>query len=714
MTEQEQLLYAKIPCEQTGIEVRRSLCAICTGIHCGIRAYVKDGKLIKTEGIEGYPINDGKLCVKGASTRGYVYREDRLRTPMRRTGRRGEGKFEPISWEEAYQEIADHLNEIKRTDGPEAVAWVTGFTKWHRPWMHRLVHSFGSLNYATESSACYRSMVMAWETMTGREYSCDLENSGLFMGWGCNAFHNAYPFGNALREFKENGGKIIIVDPRVTDTVNQLADLHLQNRPGTDGALALGMANYIIREGKADEAYIRAYTHGFDAFAEYAAGFTLEKTEQITGVPAEKIREAAELYVSSGPVSTYQPPSALSHHRNGYNTVRAVIALQAITGNLDREGGDIPLHETYLYTDCGFDMNAEKFVQEKRPTGCKDRIGAGSFPVWDALADEFQAMELARQITEGTPYPVKAMVAIGVNHRMFPQPEEQLKAYDKLDFIVASDLFETELCKHADIVLPGCTSLERSELKGYEGGFLTCTTPAIEPLYESKHDAQMLCELAGYLDIDDDLLKSGYDETLRYLIEGTGLTLEELREADGPLEVPNQRPYTPGYYLKHGFETKTGKIELYSELVAAIRAEKKREDLEPLPVYEDGFGEEENEKYPYTLATGARLAHAVHSRFHGVSWARSLRPDPTAELHPSDAERLGVRNGDWIEIFTPHGQVRVRAHLSLGQLPGDVDLYHGYAEADVNELIGRDYLDRYTGFPGYRQIHCGIRKAVES
>lgn len=708
MTEQERLLHAKIPCEQTGIEVRKSLCAICTGIHCGIDAYVKDGKLVKVEGSEDYPVNFGKLCVKGASTRGYVYREDRLKTPMKRIGARGEGKFQPITWEEAYRTIGERLNAIKRLDGPEAVAWVTGFTKWHRPWMHRLVHSFGSLNYATESSACYRSMVMAWQTVTGREYGCDLENSGLFVGWGCNAFHNAYPFGEALRQFHDAGGKIIIIDPRVTDTVNQLADLHLQLRPGTDGALALGLANYIICQGWADDAYIKAYIHGFEQFAAYAERFTLEETQRITGVPQELIRQAAEMYVTSGPVSTYQPASALSHHQNGYNNVRAVIALQAITGNLDREGGDLPVHETYLYTDCGFDMKAGEFVQSQRPAACKGRIGAGRFPVWDALADEFQSMDLARQITEGTPYPVKAMVAIGVNHRMFPQPHQQLEAYDKLDFIVAADLFETELCRHADIVLPCCTSLERSELKGYEGGFLTCTTPVIEPLYQSKHDAQILCELARYLDVDDSLLNAGYDATLRYLIHGTGLTLEELRQAPAPLEVPNQRPYTPGYYLEHGFETKTGKIELYSELIAGMD----RPDLKPLPVYEDGFGEEKDPRYPFTLATGARLAHAVHSRFHGVAWARSLRPDPMVDIHPQDAQLLGVQEGDWVELFTPHGQVRVRTHLTAGQLRGDVDLYHGYAEADVNELIGRQYLDRYTGFPGYRQIRCGIRKAA--
>ena len=710
MTEQERLARAKIPGPETGIEIRHSLCAICTGIHCGLDAYVKNGGLIKVEGTEGYPINDGKLCVKGAATRGYVYRADRIRTPLKRVGPRGSGEFAPITWEEAYRIIGERLGRIRAQDGPEAVAWVTGFTKWHRPWLHRLVHSFGSLNYATESSACYRSMVMAWQTMTGREYACDLEHSGLFVGWGCNPFHSAYPFAGALRMFREAGGKIIIVDPRVTATVSQLADLHLQIRPGTDGALALGLANYIIGQGWADMDYIRAYTHGFDAFAAYASEFTLERTAEITGVPVELIRRAAELYVTSGPVSTYQPPSALSHHRNGYNNMRAVIALQAVTGNLDRAGGDLPTHETYLYTDCGFDMRAEEFVQSQRPKACRERIGAGRFPVWDALADEFQAMDLARQIVQGTPYPVKAMVAFGVNHRMFPQPAQQLEAYDKLEFLVSADIFMTELCRHADIVLPCCTSLERSELKGYEGGYLTCTEPAIQPLYQSKHDAQIICELAEHLDLDDDLLRQGYDATLRYLIQGTGLTLEQLRQADLPLEVPNCRPYTPGWYLDHGFETKTGKIELYSQLIADLR----RPDLDPLPVYEDSFfADAPEEEYPFTLATGARLPHAVHSRFHKVPWARSLRAEPTAELHPQDAEELGICDGDWIELSTPHGSVRVKAHLSLGQLRGDVDLYHGYEEADVNELVGRDYLDRYTGFPGYRQLRCRVRKAGE-
>lgn len=711
MTEQEKLLKAKIPGEGTGIEVRRTLCDICTpGPQCGIDAYVKDGKVIKVEGTKGYPGSNGHLCTKGASNRQYLYREDRIRTPLRRTGPRGSGQFEPISWEEALKTIAEKLNGVKKEYGPEAVAWFTGYSKWYRPYLLRLVHSFGSLNYGTESSSCHMATEIAWKTVTGRPCRQDLANSKVFLGWACNPYMGSYPAAEGLVKYKENGGYVIIIDPRRTPTTEKIADMHLQLKPGTDGALALGMAKLILDNGWQDQPYIDKYVYGFEEYKAYVQQFDLDMVAEITGLAKEDIFEATCRYATGGPASIWETAAAITHHINGYNNYRAMIALQTITGNIDRRGGTLPEWGTYLQTACGFSTMEEEFRFETEPKDCKPKIGAERFPVWAPLNEEFQAMDMVRQIHEGTPYPLKALVNFGMNSRMFPEPQKMLDAFDELDFVASTDIFMTDVCKWSDIVLPVCTSFERSELKAYPGGFLTCTTPVIEPLYESRPDTEVICELARYLGLPDDKLTAGYEACMRFIISNLDVTLEELKAAPLPIKVKEFKPYEPGYLLEHGFETPTGKIELYSSFIEKIPG---RPDLSPLPTYKDSFDGPAEAALPLTLVVGARLPNAIHSRLHDVPWARSLRKNPAADINPADAAQYGISEGDDIELFTKANVIRVKAHLTDIGLAGNVHMYHGYKEADGNSLVGQNHLDPYSGFPGYRQLRCGIRKVQE-
>ena len=254
MDNMEALLKAKIPCPETGIEVKRTICDICCPCtHCGIDAYVKDGVVIKVEGTKEHPRNKGKICTKGHASRQYIYRSDRLRTPLRRVGERGEGKFEPITWDEAYAEIARRLNAVKETLGPDSVAFFSGYTKWYRQFLHRFAYSFGSINYGSECSTCYKSAVMAWEATAGL-YAAgpDMGNSNVLLGWALNPYYSKHLALPRLQAFKDKGGKIIIIDPRKTPATAKLADMHLQLKAGTDGALALGMAKLISDNGWAD------------------------------------------------------------------------------------------------------------------------------------------------------------------------------------------------------------------------------------------------------------------------------------------------------------------------------------------------------------------------------------------------------------------------------------------------------------------------------
>ena len=257
MNDLEKRIKAKIPGKDTGIEIKHTMCDICSpGMHCGINAYVKDGKVIKIEGIDGHPANDGKLCTKGLANRQYIYREDRIKTPLRRTGERGEGKFEPISWEEAYKVIAENLNQSKETYGAESVAFYSGYSKWYRQLLRRFCYAFRSPNYGCESSACYTATFMAWKLAAGEQGEPDMEHSDLFLGWAFNPFYSSYRGAQYAMMRKEQGMKFLIVDTRKTQASEKLADLFLQPRTGTDGALAHAIANVLIQRGWIDKEYI--------------------------------------------------------------------------------------------------------------------------------------------------------------------------------------------------------------------------------------------------------------------------------------------------------------------------------------------------------------------------------------------------------------------------------------------------------------------------
>ena len=540
-------------------------------------------------------------------------------------------------------------------------------------------------------------------------------HTNTFLGWSYDGYYSAHLSVAGVQKLKERGGKVIIIDIRDTPASKNLADIFLKINPGTDGALALGMAKLIIDNGWADMDYVEKYTFGFDKYKELVEQYPLDKVSEITGLKAEDIYEATKLYATNGPACTNYSASALVHHINGFNTHRAIVCLSALTGNFDRVGGNIPNPPTYLHKPAGFKTREHEFRSDRYPGGA-EQIGAERFPLWDQLYDEFQAVDLLRQLEEGTPYPVKAILGLGMNAKMLPETDKLLHAMkEHLDFFVDVEPFMTLTAKYADIVLPACTSVERGELKAYQGGYLTFTQPVIPPLYESKSDTDILCELARVMDLDDDLLKAGYEACMDWIIDGCGLTVADLKKSDLPVKVPIAKwPAQAGKILEGGFKTPSGKFEFFSNVIAGIDP---KYGLDPLPSYRDPL-EDQNDpetraRYPFYLCTGARLAHAVHSRTHETPWLRSLRPNHTIEVHTADAARLGLKNGDKAAISSPYGEIQMTVKVTSKAKEGVLMTLHGYTEANVNELIGRDHVDPYSGFPGFKGMRCNIRKVEE-
>lgn len=709
MTELEKKIKAKIPGEDTGIQIRRTMCDICSpGMHCGINAYIKDGRVIKIEGIDSHPVNQGRLCPKGLSNRQFIYRKDRVLTPLRRTGERGEGKFAPITWDAAYDEIAERLNETKAAYGAESVAFYSGYSKWYRQLLRRFAYAFGSPNYGCESSACYTAAFMAWKLAAGEQGDPDMNESDLFLGWAFNPFYSAYAGARRAMKLKEKGLKFLIVDTRRTPASEKLADLFLQPRTGTDGALAHAIANVLIQNGWIDRPYIDRYVYGFEEYAAYVAGFHAGNIEELTGVPYEQVVQAAKLIHESPRVSCNESSAPLCHHRNGLQNYRAVMALLAITGNFDRRGGQFLTPHTYMHVACGFETRENAYLYENKPRHAREPVGAPRFTLWNYLEGEMQAMDLPRQILEGTPYPVRTVFALGMNARMFPDSGRMFRALKSLDFFVDTDLFLTDSAKYADIVLPACSSFERGEFKPYDGGLAWYTSPAIPPLGQSKSDVQILTELANRMDLPDEQLKAGYESFVqKYILDDYGVTVDTLKKAELPIKIALVREHRDYEDLERGLATPTGKFELKSAVI-----ERHPEwGLDALPTYRAPLDDADPAVYPFVLTSGSRIPNAIHSRLHNVPNNRSMRPDPTADMNEADCRRLGVGERDRVTISTARGSITVRVHPTRSVPEGLVNLFHGYSEADTNSLMDGDHLDPYSGFPAYRSTRCAVRKA---
>jgi anaerobic selenocysteine-containing dehydrogenase len=527
------------------------------------------------------------------------------------------------------------------------------------------------------------------------------------LAWAVNPFHSTPTFLEGMYKAKERGQKIVAIDPRITPTTQKLADIHLRIRPGTDGALALGMGKLIIDRGWIDQDYVLNHVYGFERYAEYVKGFDLKKVCGITGLAAGDIERATEWYATNKPSCISLSSASLVHHTNGYQTFRGIMALSALTGNSDVAGGDFPIGETFSHQWAGFETREHEFMHATKPKNARKSISADRFPLWTDFISETQICELQKQIRDKTPYPLHAFVGFGMNHRMLPEPGRFLEAVGTLDFVVNTELFMTEFCRHSDIVLPVCTSFEREEFKVYPGGFASYIYPVIDPLYESRPDSTVIKELADALDLDDPLLRSGYENCVRWMLSGCELKLDDCMKNDGlPVCAPDAKPYVPGEYTKKGYGTPTGKFELWSTSIEKYE----HLGLRPLPEYvppSDGAG---LEQYPFVISIGARLPFALHSRMHEVPWVRSLRPKPMADMNSSDAERLGICHGDDITIFNETGSITVRANPTRKILPGYIQMFHGYKEADANELVPAAHLDPYSGFPAYNYVRCQVVK----
>jgi anaerobic selenocysteine-containing dehydrogenase len=532
-----------------------------------------------------------------------------------------------------------------------------------------------------------------------------------------------------ILDLMKRGSKTVVVDPVYTWVASK-ADVWLQLRPGTDSALALGLMHVIINEGLYDKEFVEKWTYGFDKLKERVQEYPPDKVSQITWVPKEKIVEAARLFARSKPASVqWGVPVDLA--AEGAVVCNSVIHLWTITGNIDIPGGMAIARMAYDVPPYPMSQEAieEYYGDVMSPEQRAKRIGMAEYPMtkefhWRAQAD----MVLNAMLTD-KPYPLKGAWIAGNNMLVSAaNPRKYYEALNRLEFNVVVDLFMNPTAVAlADIVLPAATMAERDGIRAWWTP-LNAMEKAIQ-VPECKPDEEICFELARRFN-PNLKWKSLYD-LFNDFLKPSGLTYEELKEK-GWVFPPPGHPTMP--YRRHekgllrkdgkpGFNTPTGKVELYS-------THYERWGYDPLPFYAEPHLSPYSrpdlaKEYPLILSTGRRSVLYFHAEHRNIKALRELEPDPTIEIHPTTAQSLGIQDGDWVWVESPNGKCKRKARWFTGLDPRVVQASHGWWlpekkaedwfgvwEVGINQLIP-DGTQAKCGFGGgqYKSILCKIYKA---
>lgn len=728
-------------------EVIAGLCGICPA-GCGVNITLEHGRISRLSPLKGQgedqPIShrgeapdslishpQGICCPRGVRAPEIVYSPDRLLYPLRRVGARGAGQFERVSWDEALDTVADLLQGVARQYGPQAACVYTGRGAFERSlcdlltpagvrtssaW--NLLFPLGSPNTTGVGAICYVAHgVIAPVTTFGvwdADTFTDLENSDLIVVWGDNPATDSAPVNLVrIKAAQKRGAEVLVIDPRRSETARATRAKWLGIRPGTDGALALGLIGVVVAEDLYDHDFVDNWTLGFAELREYVAHFTPERVEQITGVPADEVRALARALAWARGASLVNY-TGLEYTNSGVQNIRAVLTLWALTGNLDVPGGKvINLHGE-------FPLNQRMRLEP--PLGIK-AIGQDKYPLYHLYRREAHAMELPRAILEDDPYPLRALLIVGSSIiTSYPNPDLWRRSLAALDGLVVVDRFLTADAMYADIVLPAATTFEAETYMVY-GRTIQHRQRIIEPQGESRPDWDIAVAIANRLGYGH-LYPQSSQEMLRQALEGSGVELDALYRHPVGVTLPGPALQYKKWELgllradgQPGFETPSGKFEITSTMLAQY-------GYDPLPVYtepQEGplAAPQVAQQFPLVFNSGARIQADFRSQHHNIPGLLKMQPQPQVTLHPQDAAARNIKHGDEVWLVSPRGQVRFTANVSEDIVPGVVEANAGggspiasqpWRECNVNELTDADNRDPISGFPVYKALLCEVVK----
>ena len=753
-------------------KVVRSTCRMCHGV-CQVLVHLEGSRVVKITGNPESPASRGYLCPKGAASPELLYHPDRILHPMRRAGKRGENKWEKISWDEALDEMAGRLRSIKKESGPEYFAMLQGTSRPYTGFAQRFLNAFGSPNFTGVAHLCYVPRFLASMITFGPMPMCDFYGFGgetpkCVVIWGSNVVHTGSSdgiCGGVVATAVQKAEKVIVVDPRHIAPVKH-ATHWLQLRPGTDGALALAMIHVIIAEDLVDHEFVDNYTLGFDRLRDHVKASTPEWAEKITGLPAEDIRSAARTYATTRPACILWG-NAVDMSRCNFQTARSLLILRAITGNIDRPGGDlIPVHPEGVrmkspYADHHF--SGDSFLPLHKMGRVLDGRSArrGRFPsAGDIILSVLNTLKrpvaplldriIARQpftrqlalitglkkprfplcplvhppafwksVITGDPYRLRGLWIMGSNPlTTMTDPEQVDRALELIEYVVVSDFFMTPTAQRADLVLPASTWLERDDVLNIHKQWCVLAQRRVASVGDTRDDRDVMIDLARRLGLRKAFPWKDYPAFLDWMLQGTGISFDEFCER-GILTGPMR-------YFKYrdsGFATESGKFEIYSRALEKM-------GVSPLPVYREPActpvsAPELAREYPLILIGGVKGRYFFHSEFRQIPSLRKRQPEPQVEINPATAAGLGLREGDRVWIETPRGRVTMKAKLFDGIAPGVVSAPHawwfpeegppdyGFTTSNINMLFGEMEYDPDTGSEPLKSMLCRVFKNEE-
>ncbi|SDF17450.1 molybdopterin-dependent oxidoreductase [Sporomusa acidovorans] len=714
---------------------------------CGVLFYTKNGKVEKIEGDPNNPYNNGRLCMRCLNLKEALYHKDRLKWPLKRKGARGENKWERISWDEAFDYVAENVCKIQKEYGPEAIIGMEGTGRnviWEVPYL--TYGAFGSPNFTLgflSGDSCYLPRTAANYVQNGgfnivdcsqthplRYQNPEWKVPGCIVVWGNNPIiSNGDNFlGHWIVDCMRLGTKLIVVDPSLTWLASR-ADVWLRVRPGTDAALAMAMINIIIQEKLYDKEFVEKWTFGFEELAERVKDWTSEKVAEITWIPQDLIVQAARLYATTKPAAI-QWGLAVDQAVTGISCAHAISDLRALTGNIDVPGGDIMVHNAYhldRHYNCGIEHLAPG-MEEKR-------LGFDRSPMhqnhMDASAHGDSVLEA---MESGKPYPVK-MLWLQSTNPISCMASEAPRVYDamkKMDFNVVVDVFMTPTAvAAADLVLPCSMSCERNGVRSWWTPIRAISK--ITQYEECKTDIEIILGVGKRLNPKAFPWETEED-MINWYMQTDGKC--DFSFADLKNKVYDFDPYCYTYkkYEKGllredgqpGFETTTGKFEFKISLFEMW-------DLDALPWYKEPpespvSTPEAFKEYPLVLTTGHRSWEFFHSEHRQLPTMREFHPNPLVDIHPETAAQLGVKEGDWVWIENMRGRCKqivkynetlhpkvVRAEHAWWfpeKDPAEPSLF-GVFDSNINNLT-QQCINGPTGYGSpYKNTICKIYKVTK-
>jgi anaerobic selenocysteine-containing dehydrogenase len=604
---------------------------------------VEDGVATRIQGDPAMPFTDGTLCTKVAYYLERTYAPDRLQYPLKRTGRKGEGRFRRISWDEALDEIATRLKALA-ADNPESIlpcsyAGTMGMVQY-MSMDRRFFHKLGaSLLDRTLCSSAGKAGIKA---TLGGSVGMDPERfdeARLILLWGANPVVSNLHLWSRVQEAKRRGAKVVAIDPYRSLSAEKCSQ-HIALLPGTDGALALGMMHVLISEGLIDRDYIANYTLGFDELRKRVLQeYSPQWAARVCGIAVEDVIQLAREYGTARPAAI-RLNYGMQRHAGGGIAARTIACLPALTGAWRDPAGGIVLTTADFF---GFDHAALE-----RPdllAGRRPRV-INHAKLGDALT--------------GAQPPVRMTIVYNNNPvAVCPDSEKVIAGFSREDlFTVVMDHFQTDTADYADIVLPATTQLEHYDVhKAYGHLYMLANSPAIAPVGESLPNSEVFRRLAARLGFDEPCFRDSDEDICRSALNG--VSWEGLKKAGWQrLDVPERfAPFAQG-----GFRTPSGKCEFYS---AALEAQ----GIDPLPFYNPPA--ETADAYPLAfLSPPAR--NFLNSSFANMVRFRELEREPHLDLHPADAAARGIADGDMVRVFNARGSCRLRARVNGKPRPGVV------------------------------------------